>query len=107
LAPTCNGFSAGFLWVCQGKYINDCASEKNKGLYNSIFLLCTFGFAFIFGNLMSTELIKYYSETILFMVLASVSLCTTIFLCFLKMPRAHDLVDEEDKEPTFSEIGQD
>ena len=102
LAPTCNGFSAGFLWVCQGKYINDCASEKNKGLYNSIFLLCTFGFAFIFGNLMSTELIKYYSETVLFIVLASLSACTTVYLCFLKMPRP-PLLEDESKEPFVEE----
>jgi hypothetical protein len=54
---------------------------------------------------MSTELIKYYNETTLFMVLASVSLMTTIYLCFLKMPRP-PLLDEDD-EPTFSQIGLD
>jgi len=32
-----NGFGAGILWVAQGKYISQCASDLNKGLFNSYF----------------------------------------------------------------------
>ena len=47
---------------------------------------------------MSTELIKYYSETTLYIVLAIVSLFTSIYLCFLKMPRPTSAVEDETKE---------
>jgi len=54
----------------------------------------------------STELIKYYSETVLFIVLATVSLMTTVYLCFLKMPRPHLVEEIEDEDVTFDNITQ-
>ena len=33
-----NGFGASVLWVAQGKYLSECATEANKGLFNTIFL---------------------------------------------------------------------
>jgi len=37
VAAAINGFGASILWVAQGKYISECADEKNKGLFNSVF----------------------------------------------------------------------
>ena len=31
------GFGGGLIWVGQGKYVSECANEKNKGLFNGIF----------------------------------------------------------------------
>lgn len=32
-----NGFGAGILWVAQGEYLSNCASEQTKGFYFSYF----------------------------------------------------------------------
>lgn len=47
-----SGFFGSLLWVAEGKYISDCATEKTKGFYFSYF------WAFymqsqIFGNLIA------------------------------------------------------
>jgi len=95
LAAAMNGFSSGFLWVSQGTYINDCANNSNKGLYNAIFLSAVCGGAFIVGNLMSTYVVKYFSETILFISFGAMSFAITIYLMFLKVPRPY-VVDVAD-----------
>ena len=37
LGASCCGFGAAILWVAQGRYLSTCASNKNKGLFNSVF----------------------------------------------------------------------
>ena len=32
-----NGMGASILWTSQGKYISECATNKNKGFFNSFF----------------------------------------------------------------------
>ena len=32
-----NGFGAGVLWVAEGKYLSECASDLNKGFFFSYF----------------------------------------------------------------------
>jgi hypothetical protein len=32
-----SGFFGSLLWVAEGKYISDCATEKTKGFYFSYF----------------------------------------------------------------------
>jgi MFS family permease len=98
LAGAQNGVAAGFLWVAQGTYINNCASDSNKGFYNSIFLLCTFGFAYILGNILATYIIKLLSEVYLFIILTVLSSAVTLYLCFMKAPRPHKCAEDEDEE---------
>ena len=52
--------------------------------------------AFIVGNLMSTYVVKYFSETVLFIAFASFSFLITVFLMFLKDPRPEIIVIEDD-----------
>ena len=33
-----NGFGASILYVAQGKYLSECATEATKGLYYGIYL---------------------------------------------------------------------
>lgn len=38
LAAACiNGFGAAIIWVAQGQYISQCATDRNKGLFNAVF----------------------------------------------------------------------
>ena len=32
-----NGAGAGILWVAQGKFLAECATDENKGFFNSYF----------------------------------------------------------------------
>jgi MFS family permease len=51
-----NGFGAALLWVASGNYIAECATDSNKGLFNSIFW-CFLMFSSIIGNLMAAYVI--------------------------------------------------
>jgi MFS family permease len=46
------GIGAGLLWTASPKYVNECAHEGNKGLYNSIYWSLCMG-SLLTGNLMA------------------------------------------------------
>eukprot|EP00347_Sterkiella_histriomuscorum_P014941 403358919 len=69
-----NGFGAGILWVAQGQYLSDCASDANKGFFFSYFwaffmssqILGNLTAALILGNLpQSTYYIIIFKEDII------------------------------------------
>jgi len=47
-----NGWGASILWVAQGKYMSNCCSKENEGLFFSIFWIFNMG-SLIVGNLMA------------------------------------------------------
>jgi hypothetical protein len=49
-ASAINGFGAGILWVSEGQYVSECASDDNKGFFNSLFW-AIFMCSQIIGNL--------------------------------------------------------
>ena len=52
-----NGFGAGILWVAQGKYIADCASDDNRGFFYS-YSWAIFMCSQILGNLIAGLVVK-------------------------------------------------
>jgi MFS family permease len=47
-----NGFGAGLLWVAQGEYVTNCATDETKGFYFSYFFII-FMISQIVGNLVA------------------------------------------------------
>ena len=55
------GWGCSLFWVTGAKYVNECANESNKGLFNSILFVSNKG-SLISGNLMVALVIPNYSE---------------------------------------------
>lgn len=51
-----NGFGGAILWVAEGEYVSQCATETNKGLFNSVFW-AVFSISGVIGNLMGAYVI--------------------------------------------------
>jgi len=82
-----NGAGAGILWVSQGKFISECATDQNKGFFNSYF----WGFFMssqITGNTIAAILLgRGGSQTILFIIFAFLATGGSLLFCCLKMPK--------------------
>jgi hypothetical protein len=69
------GVGCSFLWICQGIYVDACADEKTKGLFNGIFwsifqssqILSSTLATFILG---STDQFTFYSILMVFAIFA-------------------------------------
>jgi uncharacterized membrane protein YfcA len=61
--------------------------------------MCTFGLAYIVGNLIATYVIKLLNEVFLFIILTVLSTCVTLYLCFLKSPRPH-----KEAKPDYDDV---
>ena len=55
-----NGWGNALLFVCSSKYINECANDTNKGLYNSLLWSFNTG-SLITGNLVAAYVIPSLS----------------------------------------------
>ena len=86
VAAVLNGFGASIIWLAQGKYVAQCASDSNKELFFWVFnaiLMCSY----IVGCLMSAFVIgavKNLSE--FFSIMTIISVLALIF--FLLLPKS-------------------
>ena len=55
-----NGFGSGILWVAQGKYVGECASDHNKGFFFGYFW-AFFMASQILGNLIAALILGHLS----------------------------------------------
>ena len=69
-----NGWGNSLFWVGGSKYVNECANNNNKGLFNSIFFVGN-KMSMITGNFMAAYLVPKYSEATFYEILTG--------LCFL------------------------
>jgi hypothetical protein len=96
LSSILDGFGGSVQWVAQGKYISDCATEKTKGFYFSYFW--TFYMSSqVFGNLIAAFILKYFSQSTFFMIMAAISFSSIFIFATLGKPvLQHRIqVDEE------------
>jgi hypothetical protein len=80
-----SGFLGSLLWVAEGKYISDCATEETKGFYFSYF------WAFymqsqIFGNLIAALILGEMDQVSYFGIMAFVAFVASFSFGFLKKP---------------------
>ena len=80
-----DGCSSPLLWVANGVYIADCATEKNKGFYFSYFMVYYLA-AGIFGNLISAFVLEYLKQSEFFLIMAGIDLIGATVLAFMKDP---------------------
>jgi hypothetical protein len=78
-----SGFLGSLLWVAEGKYISDCASEETKGFYFSYF------WAFymqsqIFGNLLAALILGEMDQVSYFAIMAAVAFLASASFAFLR-----------------------
>jgi len=66
-----NGWGASLTWNGQGIYVTECASNSNKGLYNSVLWMGNMA-TYISGNLMAAFVISYLSESLFYMIMTAI-----------------------------------
>eukprot|EP00347_Sterkiella_histriomuscorum_P023914 403332950 len=98
-----DGLGGAIQWVAQGKYIADCATEKNKGFFFSYFWAYYMA-SQIVGNFLAALVIRGYDQTVFYLTMACFSMLSCfIFLC-LKDPITtySTLNDEQQVQQTNS-----
>ena len=79
------GFGASILWVAQGRYIANCASGVNQGLFNSIFwsiYMCSNLIGTLFGAFVITKV----NETIFYSILSGFAVAACLGYLLLREP---------------------
>jgi len=89
LAAIINGFGASILWLAEGKYIANCATDSNKGLFNGTFW-AIFMSANIVGYLMSAFVLgKVNNLSVFFAIMTLLCICASLFFLLLNKPAPH------------------
>jgi MFS family permease len=85
LSASLTGFGASLIWVGQGRYISECATSENMGLYNSIFWAIYMG-SILVGNLFSAFVIVQVNEAVFYMIMTCLSVLASLVFLFLRQP---------------------
>ena len=81
----CNGFGQGVMWVGNGKYMSDCATEQSKGFFFSYFWAFYMS-SQVFGNLIASFVLGAFHPMYFFMLMAFISLLASLSFFLLKEP---------------------
>jgi len=85
LTSIINGCGSALVLVQVGNYVSECASEKNKGLYNSIFW-CSLMASGIVGNLMAAYVIVDVKESTFYMIMTAICLASVLVFTIVPKP---------------------
>jgi MFS family permease len=80
-----NGIGEALLWVAQGKYISDCASEYNKGFFYSYFWAYYMS-SQIFGNYIAGLVLGKLTQSSYVIMMSVLTLGATLLFIFLGNP---------------------
>lgn len=80
-----NGFGASILWVAQGRYVSECATEQNMGKFNAYFWAIYMGSSLV-GNLFAAFVIVNVNETIFYVIMTCLCVASSLFFLLLKKP---------------------
>ena len=80
-----NGFGQSMFWMSGAKYINDCASDDNKGTYNAFLLTFDLG-SHITGNLLAALVIPVSSTMMLYIVFTCICFLMIFYFLFVPEP---------------------
>ena len=89
-----SGIGSALTWVAQGAYVSNCASDRNKGLFNG-YAIIVFNLAMIFGNFTGGFLIARVTYTTYYTVIPCITICAVFFFIGVKKP---DQVVEDEPE---------
>lgn len=80
-----NGFGAGILWVAQGKYVGECATDTNKGFFFGYFW-AFFMASQILGNLIAALILGRLAQSTYYVVMSIAAFSGTAIFLLLKKP---------------------
>lgn len=86
-----NGVGSALLLVQVGNYVNWCASESNKGLYNSLFW-CFLMSSSIVGNLMAAYIITNVKDSMFYIIMSGI--CFLACVVFLFVPKPVKIIEK-------------
>ena len=102
-----NGLGASILWVGQGNYIAQCASEENKGRFFSLFWFI-FMWQQIVGNLLGAFVLGSFSKVVFFIIMSILSFVGSMTFLFLRTPiKPYSLVHDPNSEEPEAEAKQE
>ena len=81
-----NGWGNALLFVCSSKYVNECANDTNKGLYNSILWVFNTG-SLITGNIIAAFVIPGLTTAWYFGICLILNFFTCFYFLLIKPPR--------------------
>ncbi|CDW76468.1 major facilitator superfamily protein [Stylonychia lemnae] len=87
---TINGFGAGILWVAQGQYVSDCASDKNKGFFFSYFW-AWFMSSQIIGNLLAALILGNFEQSTFYIIVSVAAFLGAMIFLLLRRPKKLNL----------------
>jgi MFS family permease len=85
LISAVSGFLGSLLWVAEGKYISECASDDTKGFFFSYFW-AFYMTSQILGNLLAALILGRMSQVSYFAIMAVVAFAASASFAFLKDP---------------------
>ena len=85
MSAALNGFGASIIWVAQGRYVSECATDLNMGLFNAIFWAIYMGSTLV-GNLFAAFVIVNVNETIFYVIMTCLCIASSLFFLLLKKP---------------------
>lgn len=91
-----NGMGCSLFWAVSANYVNRCATDKNKGLFNGILWMWV-QLSFVTGNLMAAFVIPVTSELFLYYLFTGICAVVCFLFGLLREPLPHP-VDEKDIE---------
>jgi len=89
-----NGMGCSLFWAVSANYVNRCATNKNKGLFNGILWMWV-QLSFVTGNLMAAFIIPITSELFLYYVFTGICVICVFLFGLLKEPLPHPEKDIE------------
>ena len=80
-----NGFGAGVLWVAQGKFVGECATDTNKGFFFGYFW-AFFMSSQILGNLIAALILGRLAQSTYYVVMSIAAFSGTAIFLLLRQP---------------------
>ena len=79
------GIGGAFIWLFQGTYVNDCADEKTKGLYNGLFW-SIFQSSQVLSSLLATIILGMTDQFTFYSILMMFALASVVMFFFVLDP---------------------
>ena len=86
LISAVSGFFGSLLWVAEGKYISECASEDTKGFYFSWFWFF-YNASQVVGNLIAAVILGNFNQVSYFSIMTVTAFLASASFGFLRKPR--------------------
>ena len=87
LAALASGIGSSFLWVAQGSYISECATEQTKGFYFGYFWAYYMA-SQVVGNLLGALVFDNFDLVFFYLLMGCFSATSAVIFGFLRKPVA-------------------